>query len=392
MYPASASGFLLSLINQVIVDSAASFGAPHPKAIKASSNGHSNTVTNRDPNGHRNEHSNSHADGHSDNRYEANPKGATKMLLRVIPISANNAESLQMRVQDVRRYIESRPDSLDDIAHTLGTCRDHLSHRSFCLANGEESLEFKSSQKIRTNAPGVAFVFTGQGAQWAGMGKDMIQNLPSFREDIQEMDRTLQSLDERPRWTIEGLLRTQHSSALVGQYFSHANQRLPLGILCSENAKELIDKAEYSQPLCTALQIALVNFLIKCGVKPIAVVGHSSGEIAGAYAAGAITATEATLGGYCRGLATKRQTRNGGMAAVGMGRDAVSPYLIDGAVVACDNSPKSVTLSGDEDALGQTLEAIKAADPATFTRYLHVDVAYHSCESPLQRRVSVMSR
>ena len=154
-------------------------------------------------------------------------------------------------------------------------------------------------------------------------------------------------------------------------------------MLCSDDAKDIINKAEFAQPLSTALQVALVNLLAKCGVTPGAVIGHSSGEIAAAYTAGAITMAEAIICGYLRGLVAKRQTSTGGMAAVGMGRDAVSPYLIDGVQVACENSPKSVTISGDTDALEKTLEAIKAREPDVFLRRLHVDIAYHSRRAPL---------
>lgn len=121
-----------------------------------------------------------------------------------------------------------------------------------------------------------------------------------------------------------------------------------------------------------------MNFLAKCGVTPSAVVGHSSGEIAAAYTAGALTKSEAIVCAYLRGLVMKRQNRTGSMAAIGMGHKAVLSYLIDGVQIACDNSPASVTISGDSDALRQTLDAIKAKDPDMFTRQLDVNVAYHS--------------
>lgn len=140
----------------------------------------------------------------------------------------------------------------------------------------------------------------------------------------------------------------------------------------------MINKAEFSQPLCTAIQIALVNYFAKCNVTPIAVVGHSSGEIAAAYAAGAITAAEATLISYYRGLVTKCMTQKGSMAVVGLSRESVSPYLADGATVACMNSPRSTTISGSEDAIEQSLEAIRTDDPSIFTRLLRVEIAYHS--------------
>lgn len=140
----------------------------------------------------------------------------------------------------------------------------------------------------------------------------------------------------------------------------------------------LVNKAELSQPLSAAVQIALVNLLRDWGITAHAIVGHSSGEIAGAYAAGALTAAEAISCAYYRGFITKYQTRKGGMAAVSLGRDAVAPYLSEGVIIACENSPKSVTLSGDMDALEKAISAIKTSDPATFTRLLSVDMAYHS--------------
>ncbi|KAK1563960.1 acyl transferase, partial [Colletotrichum navitas] len=102
------------------------------------------------------------------------------------------------------------------------------------------------------------------------------------------------------------------------------------------------------QPLCTAVQVAMVDLLESIGVKPAAVVGHNSGELAAAYTAGALTAKEAIIGAYQRGQAAKLQNRKGAMAAVGLGWDEVEPFLNQPRiVVACENSPKSVTLSGD---------------------------------------------
>lgn len=140
----------------------------------------------------------------------------------------------------------------------------------------------------------------------------------------------------------------------------------------------MVNKAEFSQPLCTAIQVALVNYFAKCNVTPSAVVGHSSGEIAAAYAARAITAAEAILISYYRGLVAKCVTKKGSMAVVGLSQESASAYLANGATVACVNSPRSTTISGDEGAIEQSLEAIRAEDPSIFTRRLHVEIAYHS--------------
>jgi len=121
-----------------------------------------------------------------------------------------------------------------------------------------------------------------------------------------------------------------------------------------------------------------VNLLRGWGVSPAAVVGHSSGEIAAAYATNAITAKEAIVVAYYRGQVTKNQTRAGGMAAVGMGRNEISPYLISGMRIACENSPRSVTLSGDVEQLDSIISKLKTECPNVFVRRLRVEMAYHS--------------
>jgi acyl transferase domain-containing protein len=142
-----------------------------------------------------------------------------------------------------------------------------------------------------------------------------------------------------------------------------------------------VNKAELAQPLCTAIQIALVNLLRSWGVSPATVVGHSSGEIAGAYACGAITASEAIIAAYYRGFIIKQQSKAGGMAAVGLGRKQVNIFLVSDVVIACENSPSSVTLSGDQEALNYVCSRVKKELPETFVQYLQVEVAYHSRES-----------
>ncbi|WYZ42231.1 hypothetical protein EsH8_V_001126 [Colletotrichum jinshuiense] len=111
-----------------------------------------------------------------------------------------------------------------------------------------------------------------------------------------------------------------------------------------------------------------------------AVVGHSSGEIAAAYAAGVLTMKEAIIVAYYRGYTAKKMGKLGAMAAVGLGRDQVIKFLTDKVNVACENSMCSVTLSGDVDALEVVCDAIKLAKPDTMIRVLEVDRAYHSLD------------
>lgn len=139
-----------------------------------------------------------------------------------------------------------------------------------------------------------------------------------------------------------------------------------------------------SQPACTAVQLALVDLISSWGIRPKAVVGHSSGEIAAAYAAGILTLEECVRIAYCRGVAANivanDNTVKGAMLAVGANASEIQQILDamrgQRAVVACVNSESSVTLSGDCEVVDDLQTALDKE--GIFTRKLHVDVAYHS--------------
>lgn len=148
--------------------------------------------------------------------------------------------------------------------------------------------------------------------------------------------------------------------------------------------KSDLNHPSFSQTVCTALQIALVDLLKSWGIHPDSVTGHSSGEIAAAYATGALSMNDAMSVAHYRGVVASQllheQLNRGAMMAVGMSAEEVKPYLDEfqprQLVVACVNSPSSVTISGDAlaiDTLAQTLK-----EKQVFSRRLEVGVAYHS--------------
>lgn len=139
-----------------------------------------------------------------------------------------------------------------------------------------------------------------------------------------------------------------------------------------------MDRAECSQPLCTAIQLAMVNLLASCDIHPSKVIGHSSGEIAAAYASGAISMETAIILAYYRGQVSSQSEGKGAMMAVGMNPKQVSSYITGGVVVACYNSPESVTLSGDKASLEDVASRIRSETPDTLMKMLPVQVAYHS--------------
>ncbi|KAH8879971.1 reducing type I polyketide synthase [Thozetella sp. PMI_491] len=254
---------------------------------------------------------------------------------------------------------------LDNLAHTLNFRRSKLPWRSFAIAESSSSL--RSLETLMSHAhrsvdnPGLAMVFTGQGAQWAGMGRELVA-YPMFAKRLLEAEEYIKHLG--CIWNLrEELFRSASDTC--------------------------INRPDLSQPLCTALQVALVDLLGTFGIQPTAVVGHSSGEIAAAYAAGFISAESAWKISYFRGVcaagrAGSKTGPQGGMIAVGLSQSAAIPYIEQvakrfggrGLTVACINSPKNVTISGDV----EQIDILKTmlSHESIFARKLLVDVAYHS--------------
>jgi acyl transferase domain-containing protein len=150
-----------------------------------------------------------------------------------------------------------------------------------------------------------------------------------------------------------------------------------------------IDDPQYSQPICTILQIALVDLLSSYSIKPSVVLGHSSGDIASAYCSGAISRESAWKIAYYRGLsvelAMKLHPSYGSMMAVSLKADRLENYLYlwnksnpsrRHLVIACYNSATNFTISGDKDALQSLGDRLKADDVPH--RMVNVGVAYHS--------------
>ncbi|PWY84422.1 polyketide synthase [Aspergillus eucalypticola CBS 122712] len=274
---------------------------------------------------------------------------------QLLLLSASVAGSLQRMTETFENWVPQHQDQLCDLAYTLATRREHLQHRSFLIAGPDRVVTPSPGRKVPTSAPSLAMVFTGQGAQWARMGRDLLLRSDfSFQNTIRALDKYLKAAPNGPEWRLEEELL---KPALTSR----------------------VQTAELSQPLCTAVQIGLVDLFAAVGVTPAAVVGHSSGEIGAAYAAGALTAREAIIAAWQRGLAAAGQTRPGAMAAIGLGWEEVQSFLSPPTVVvACENSPKSVTLSGDTQEVQAAVARIKKEYPTVTARLLKVDKAYHS--------------
>jgi acyl transferase domain-containing protein len=129
------------------------------------------------------------------------PAGSAQLLV----VSSRSAESLKQRIRAITDYANNDPDKLQDLAYTLGIRREHLSHRAFVVAKPNGLISEADFQTARDKAPEVTLVFTGQGAQWPSMGRDLLDNFPSAREDIQSLYQVLKGLPDAPEWSLEGM-------------------------------------------------------------------------------------------------------------------------------------------------------------------------------------------
>ncbi|KAL9115269.1 MAG: hypothetical protein Q9227_001063 [Pyrenula ochraceoflavens] len=294
--------------------------------------------------------------------------------------SAVSESSLFAQLEAYSKHLKSRADvNLYDLAWTLQTCRSALPIKMTFSARTLNKLISKLDDVVSTmkqndmnihkagahpKAPRILGIFTGQGAQWPAMGAHLIRSSAFVRSRLEHLEKSLTDLplSSRPKWRLK-------DEILAGEDISR------------------ISEAQLSQPLCTAIQIILVDLLREAGISFEAVVGHSSGEIAAAYAADYISACDAIRIAYYRGLhvhlagESNGYGKKGAMLAVGTSwEDALDlvelPAFKGRLSVAAHNSSASITLSGDN---GAIVHAKKVFDEEKkFARALKVDIAYHS--------------
>ncbi|KAI9696853.1 MAG: putative Hybrid PKS-NRPS biosynthetic cluster [Bogoriella megaspora] len=293
--------------------------------------------------------------------------------------SAASEKSLKAYLGSFASWVEANEHSVDlrSLAYTLHTRRSRLQCATALAASNAAELCAKLREKSQASSgqnqmivharserkrrPVILGVFTGQGAQWPAMGAELFSKSAAAANIISVLESRLARLPvaERPSWSLSQEMERSVDSRVM--------------------------EAALSQPICTAVQIVLVDLLRSAGIEFDTVVGHSSGEIAAAYAAGVISAEDAICIAYYRGvhgdLAAGRAGQQGAMMAVGVAVDDASE-LIDShvfkgrATIAAYNSSTSLTLSGDEDAI-QGLKVI-LEDEGKFCRLLKVEKAYHS--------------
>jgi amino acid adenylation domain-containing protein len=289
----------------------------------------------------------------------------TVMRTHLLPLSARTPAALR---ELAGRYAEllGQDDvpALPDLCYTAAARRSHHEYRLALVAAstaevrgqlesflaGEQRAGMMEGRSTRQHEPKLAFVFSGMGPQWWGMGRQLLEQEPVFRDALEECDRILRPLSG---WSL-------------------------LGALTADEQRSRVHDADLAHVSNLAMQVGLAALWRAWGIVPDAVVGHSSGEMAAAYTAGALGLEEVLHLAYHRGRLQHRLSGTGRMLAVGLSAEATTELIgtNSGRVsLAAINSPGSVTLSGEVEPLERLAAELERRQ--IFHRFLRVDVPYH---------------
>lgn len=287
----------------------------------------------------------------------------------LLPLSAASPEALQALARSYRQWLSAAPsaESVTDICYSASVRRGHREHRLAVTGRTREELAEQLDAALPAigtqggntadERPKVAFVFSGQGPQWWGMGRELLVREPVFRACLERCDELLRQ---------------------------HANWSL-LAELAADEAGSRVHETQFAQPALFAVQVGLARLWQSWGIQPDAVVGHSLGEIAAAHLAGILSLDEA-LRLVCHRGRLMQQVAGGKMASVELSGDDAERAIAacqGRLVVAATNGPTSTVLSGDADALDEVVAALERQ--GTSCRRLRVDAAFHSAQMDAPR-------
>ncbi|WP_159056761.1 type I polyketide synthase, partial [Streptomyces yokosukanensis] len=295
--------------------------------------------------------------GEAESGETAAPRRAVVPPVVAWPLSARTEESLQAQAERLLTHLRAHPDQrAEDISRTLATGRAALEHRAVVLAGDHSdaladlaalaSDDTASTRIVRGEAGArgkQAFLFTGQGSQRLGMGRELCEAFPVFEEAL--------------------------DAVCAGM-----SLELPLKEVLFGADAELLDRTEYAQPALFAVEVALFRLLESWGVRPDFLAGHSVGEIAAAHVAGVLSLEDACTLVAARGRLMQALPSGGVMIALQASEDEVLPLLTGRVSIAAVNGPRSVVVAGDEDAALAVVEAFGDRK----SKRLTVSHAFHS--------------
>jgi hybrid polyketide synthase / nonribosomal peptide synthetase FtdB len=291
----------------------------------------------------------------------------------ILPLTARDPAALPELAEGIRQELvgaRGPAASLPDLGYTLAHRRQHLESRLSIVYSSRASLEQALAAYLRGEAhPRVlldqlgderqrrlVWVFTGMGPQWWAMGRGLFESQPVYRAAVERCDR---EIGELTGWSL-------------------------VEELGADEADSKMDQTWLAQPANFALQVGLAALWRSYGVRPDAVVGHSTGEVAAFYEAGVYTLRDAVKVVVHRSRLQQKLVGTGGMLAVNLPEtEAVRRVRRygDRVSVAAVNSPTAITLAGDEDALAQLAAELQAEQ--VFAKPLTVRVPYHSARMEL---------
>ncbi|MEU2130471.1 amino acid adenylation domain-containing protein [Streptomyces sp. NPDC018352] len=286
----------------------------------------------------------------------------------ILPLTARAPEALPELAAGIRRELSGThgPEtSLPDLGYTLAHRRQHLESRLSVVYSSRAGLDealgaflrgephpgVVQGRQLEAEQRGLVWVFTGMGPQWWGMGRQLLDGDEVFRDAVTRCDRAIRAI---AGWSLIEEMRADETGSRMGETW-------------------------LAQPANFAVQVGLAAMWRQYGVRPDAVVGHSTGEVAAFYEAGVYSLEDAVKVVLHRSRLQQKLTGTGTMLAVSLPEDEAQARVAqfgDRVSVAAVNSPSAVTLAGDRDALAELADRLHAEQ--VFAKFLTVQVPYHS--------------
>jgi len=290
---------------------------------------------------------------------------STDSTCHLLPLSANSDESLRSLAGAFQELLAADFITTKDLCYAAGVRRSQFDYRLAAIGHSREELSAGLLAFLRDESdpnlipggrvpdrpPRLVFVFSGQGGQWYGMGRELLKQEPVFLEAMERIDQAIQA---HFGWSL-------------------------MDVLCAEQSESRLDEIDVVQPAIFAIQVALAELWQSYGITPDAVAGHSLGEVAAAHIAGILSLEDAVRVIGCRSQLLKPLRGLGCMMATELSPDQAEALLQEydhDISIAVISSPASTVLSGNRETMKKVMDALQRQN--LYCKLVNVDVASHS--------------